>query len=116
MADIPVWMKSAGLSLAYGLIGIPLISRLTSWMTSGPPSRVFPTPLKILPSMSIETSIIGGCPVNRTLVSLLSIPLVPSKTCRTARSREISRTCPVLSSPEGRMTLAISPNETPLTY
>jgi len=39
LADIPVWMKSAGLSRAEGLIGVPAISSTASGMISGPSSR-----------------------------------------------------------------------------
>ena len=78
MVEIPVWMKSEGLSLAQGLIAAPLMSSFFSGVISGPPSRGCPDPERTLPSMSLETGIFIVSPRNLTDASL-SIPEVPSK-------------------------------------
>ncbi len=101
IVDIPVWMNSAGNSLADGFIGFPLMSSSFSGMISGPPSIGFPVPLKILPIISNETPIFAVSPVNLTLVVAVFRSRVPSKTCITAKSSLTSRTCPLLFSPEG---------------
>ena len=53
------------------------MSSTASGMISGPPSRAVPTPEKMRPSMSIETLIRAGSPMNRTVVPMRSIPRVP---------------------------------------
>jgi hypothetical protein len=50
-------------------------------------SMGLPDPLKIRPSMSSDTGIVKTSPVNSTRVFLLSIPLVPSKTCSEKKPR-----------------------------
>ncbi len=80
MVEIPVWMNSAGNSLADGFIGLPLMSSSFSGMISGPPSIGLPVPLNTRPSMSSETPILAVSPVNRTLVVAVLRSLVPSKT------------------------------------
>ena len=115
MADMPVWMKSAGLSRAEGLIGVPPISSTASGMMSGRPSRAFPTPVKTRPSISSETLIRAGSPMNRAVVSSVSIPRVPSNTWMIACSSEMSSTCPVRTSPSRSVIFTISPNEAPFT-
>ena len=77
IVEIPVWMKSDGLSLAQGLIAAPTISSFFSGVIAGPPSRGSPAPVRILPSISLETGIFIVSPRKRTDASL-SIPVVPS--------------------------------------
>ena len=100
-------MKSEGLSLAQGLMAAPRISRSSSGTISAPPSRGFPDPDRILPSMSLDTGIFMVSPRKRTDASL-SIPEVPSNTWTTTMSPEESRTWPLLMEPSESLMLTIS--------
>ena len=73
-------MNSLGYALAVGLIGDPVMGSLMSEMISGPPSIGLPRPSKNLPTISLDTARRMISPVKRTLVSEVSIPLVPSNT------------------------------------
>ena len=78
MVEIPVSMKSAGESLAQGLMAAPAMSSSFSGTILAPPSRGSPAPLRTLPSISLETGIFMVSPRKRTEADL-SIPVVPSK-------------------------------------
>ena len=107
MVEIPVWMKSEGLSLAQGLMAPPSMSSSFSGTILAPPSRGSPDPDRILPIMSLETGIFMVSPRKRTDASL-SIPVVPSNTWMTTMSSDVSRTCPLLMDPSDSLTLTIS--------
>lgn len=84
-------------------------------LTVGPPSMGFPDPLKMRPSMSLDTAVFITSPVNSSLVLRLSMPDVPSKTCTTARSPSTSRTCPRRMVPSASRMSTISAYLAPLT-
>ena len=107
MVEIPVWMKSEGLSLAQGLIAAPTMSSSFSGTIFAPPSRGSPAPERTLPSMSLETGIFMVSPRKRTDASL-SIPVVPSNTWTTTMSSEESRTSPLFMVPSDILMLTIS--------
>ena len=107
MVEIPVWMKSDGLSLAHGLMAAPVMSTSFSGTILAPPSRGSPAPERTLPSMSLETGIFMVSPRKRTDASL-STPEVPSKTWTTTMSLDESRTCPLLMVPSDILMLTIS--------
>ncbi len=107
MVEIPVWMKSDGLSLAQGLMAPPSMSSSFSGTILAPPSRGSPDPDRTLPSMSLETGIFMVSPRKRTDASL-STPVVPSNTWMTTISPEESRTCPLLIVPSDILMLTIS--------
>jgi len=98
IVEIPVWMKSAGMPRAYGLMAAPVMSRRFSGTISGPPSIGLPPPDRIRPSISLPTGILMVSPVKRTPLSL-PIPVVVSKTWTTTRSSLVSRTWPRLIVP-----------------
>ena len=110
MVEIPVWIISSGYVLSLGLMGIPWMSKKASARTSGPSSIGFPLPLKMRPSMSLDTGVFRISPVNVHDVCLLSIPLVPSKTWTTAFSPSTSRTWPLRMVPSPSLRLTISAN------
>jgi len=113
IVEMPVWINSLGYALAVGLIGDPVMGSLVSEMISGPPSSGLPRPSKNLPTISLDTARRMISPVKRTLVSEVSIPLVPSNTWTTAISLLDSRTCPRRFSPSGVLILTTSPKATP---
>uniref|UniRef100_A0A0A9E999 Vacuolar ATP synthase subunit B n=1 Tax=Arundo donax TaxID=35708 RepID=A0A0A9E999_ARUDO len=67
------------------------------------------------PSISSETGVFRTSPVNCTVVYLLSIPEVPSKTCTTAFSPSTSRTWPRRVVPSPNLMFTISWNFGPFT-
>ena len=107
MVEIPVWMKSEGLSLAHGLMAAPLMSSFFSGVMAGPPSRGCPDPDRTRPIMSLDTGIFIVSPRNLTVASL-SIPEVPSKIWTQTKSSEESRTCPLFMVPSESLTLTSS--------
>src|SRR3989454_5818087 len=111
IVEMPVWMNSAGCSREYGLIAAPVISTRFSGTIGGPPSIGSPAPLRIRPSMSRDTFSLIVSPRNFTM-DARSIPAVPSNTCTTTMSFEVSRTCPRLRDPSGRPTSTSSPYPT----
>ena len=112
IAETPVWTKSAGLSRAYGLIGIPLMSGRSSGTMGGPlvpgPSQAVEDPPEHL-ERDIEPRRLAR-EADRGYRGRRS-RFVPSKTWTTATSREMSSTCPVRVSPSGRTIAATSPYE-----
>ena len=84
MAEIPVWMKSEGLSRATGFIGTPIMGIRFSGMMGGRPSIGSPRPLKIRPIMSLETPNRATSSTSRIRVDATSMPKVPSRTWITA--------------------------------
>ena len=71
----------------FGLMGWPMMSKNSSANTFGPRSIGRPDPLNMRPSMSSDTAIRRMSPVKLHLVCLLSIPAVPSNTCKQASER-----------------------------
>src|SRR5437773_4989876 len=111
IVEIPVWMNSAGCSREYGLMAEPVMSTRFSGTIGGPPSIASPAPLRIRPSMSLDTFSLIVSPRNFT-VDWRSIPAVPSNTWTTTMSFEESRTCPRFREPSGRATSTSSPYPT----
>mmetsp|Transcript_15425 Transcript_15425/g.43831 ORF Transcript_15425/g.43831 Transcript_15425/m.43831 type:complete len:232 (+) Transcript_15425:292-987(+) len=109
MALMPVWIISLGYTRDLGLRGAPLMSRKSSASTAGPLSIGFPEPLKARPRRSSEIGILRVSPVNSMWQFLLSILLVPSKTCTTAFFLFTSRIWPCRTDPSDRLTFTISP-------
>ena len=107
MLEIPVWMKSWGDARENGLMAAPPMSSRFSGMMSGPPSMGFPAPLMMRPTMSLETASLSVVPRNFTTL-WVSMPCVPSKTCTTTTSSEVSSTCPVRTSPLDKVIFTIS--------
>jgi len=93
-------------------MGIPLISSRLSGRTGAPSSMGSPLPLKIRPSISLATGRVRTFPRKVILVSLMSIPSVPSNTWTRALSEVISRTLPRLVSPEESLISTSSSNLT----
>ncbi len=103
MVEIPVSMKSAGESLAQGLMAAPAMSSSCSGTILDPPSRGSPAPLRTLPSISLETGIFMVSPRKRTEAAL-SIPVVPSNIWTTTMSSDESRTSPLFTDPSESLT------------
>mmetsp|Transcript_3536 Transcript_3536/g.10831 ORF Transcript_3536/g.10831 Transcript_3536/m.10831 type:complete len:204 (-) Transcript_3536:253-864(-) len=109
IALIPVWIISLGYTRDLGFRGAPLMSRNSSARTTGPLSMGFPEPLKARPMRSSEMGIFRVSPVNSMWQFLLSMLLVPSKTCTMALFLFTSRIWPWRTEPSERFTLTISP-------
>mmetsp|Transcript_34594 Transcript_34594/g.98807 ORF Transcript_34594/g.98807 Transcript_34594/m.98807 type:complete len:204 (+) Transcript_34594:206-817(+) len=109
MALMPVWIISLGYTRDLGFSGAPLMSRKSSARTTGPLSMGLPEPLKARPMRSSEIGILSVSPVNSMWQFLLSMLLVPSKTCTMARFLLTSRIWPCRTEPSERLTLTISP-------
>ncbi len=108
MAEMPVWMNSAGDSRLKGLMAAPMMSRRFSGTMGGPPSRGSPAPERMRPSISLETGSLMVSPRNLTPEER-SMAAVPSKTWTTTMSFEVSSTWARLVEPSGSWMCTSSP-------
>ena len=76
---MPVCMNSLGYSRAAGLMGVPLMSSVSSAIMRGPPSITSPMPENTRPSMSGLTPSEMPWPENETVLCARFMPALLSK-------------------------------------